>query len=361
MEWKKNIILIAMFLILAIPYSGSVLSQTYDQNEPQNTPISESFEGTYLAYDVEITEDMIIFTDVTYSYEDEEYDVFSEMIIEGDFNMPFDSNSIFENDAFQFVRKGLHLTFNDTENGELRILQTSIDQVEVKIIIAPGIEWEAPAEDHLGLIISDEHKLTISWSDGSHIRVEKIHDIVDISFTLHTGGFVSTYMEYIPQEQEPEEHIPQISIDSQGYMSKEGADISVVKRKVVKGDVELTVSSDIPGSRIIQLNLSRAFIGSEINDLSDIKVSLDGEELEYVGANKLHSTEEQGYYVSIVNGETHVFLSIDSTQHEVRVYEVSQEVTSAAQPLSFTEMVGIFVGIVVVIGGMTALFFKKKM
>ncbi len=353
-----KLMFLVILLALTIPYCAVA---QYDEYTPaqQTAPITRSIEGTYISYDIEITDDSVILTDIRYTYENQEFALFSQIVVdvENGFDYPFDSIPMGD-DGFKLTRQGLHLSFNDTENSELRIISTSGYQIEVKIRMTPGARWEAPSKDSISMLISDDQRLTIAWSENSVVRVEKTQETVDVSFLLERGGKIHTRLSGLPPD--TEQNIPEISIDRNGKLTGEGAGISVMKKNAVKGDIELTVSKDTPGSRIIHLNLSRELIGSNINDLSNIKVAVNGEDIEYIGADKFYDTEEQGYYVSIVDGETHVYFNVNDVEQDVKIYEVSQDVTSTAESLSFTEMIGITIGIVVVMAGMTALFFKKK-
>ncbi len=351
-------VLIVILFALAIPYSAVAQSYDYGPNDRETTSISKSIRGTHILFDREITEENVIFTEIQYIFEDQEFLLFSEIIIsiENGFSIPSDQEP--DIDDFKLIRPGLIVLFNDTEETEFSIQQTSNKQIDVKMILAPGVEWEAPAEDRLNLIISEEHRMTIAWSEDTILSVEKMQETVKVSFLLVDGGRVNTNLSMIPQERG--ENVPRISVDHHGDIRQEGPGISVTKRRAVKGEVELTISLEVPGSRIIQLNLSRELIGSDIRDLSDIRVSVNGEDIEYIGAGKLYDTDEQGYYVSIVNGETHVYLQLEESEQDVRVYDISQDHTSIAQPLSLTEMIGLSIGVIVVIAGITALLFKKK-
>ena len=356
-------VVVALLLVLASPYC--ILAQN------PNTPFGEQshdYQGTmtgeYVSLDLDIEDNLIDLSDVSYEHDEDTLLLFSQVsiILENRIEIPSGQIQIISEDGLKLVRPDFHLIFNDTESSDMIISVRNMDMVEINMVIAPGVAWEAPMRDSVTLIISQDLRLNIRWSEESVFRVEKVGDIVSVSFILQNRGFVKTDITHVPPV--IEDGIPEISIDEHGSIKRDlPDDVSVERRNVAKGDIEFSISTYNPGDRIIKLNISREFMGSEIKDLSNIRVQVDGFELGYLGSRRFYNTEDHGYYVTVVDGETQLLMRINmtETEQEVRVYEVSQDMESTTvEPLATGGLLGLVIGIIVVITATTALVYRKR-
>lgn len=339
----------AITVLLLLMMSSSVVANYI--------PSSGYREGTYLSFNAEFTEGGIVLTDVNYLFEGEEHAIFSSLIIEADIEMePGAPIPPMGTEGFRYTEQEFQLMISDSESGEICIKQLTTVSVDVRMELAEGVELNDWGHGYLTLHLSREHELTIEWSETTDIRVEqKATGTAKIEFSLGLDGIVETR---VTPRSYGDPVTDRITIDGEGTVIEVPAGISIGNVITSPGDVEITVSSDVEGSRILQLNIGRELVGSEVNNLSDIRVSVDGEELNYMGSNEFYTTEEEGYYVLMVDDETHIFLRMTFSQHTIKVSEMPEAI-DVSPTFNINGLLGLFIALTVVTIG-AAVLFKKK-
>ncbi len=166
--------------------------------------------------------------------------------------------------------------------------------------------------------------------------------------------------EYGPPDDLPiEEFSGKFRVDKEGHFEyqKYRDDLVVRSNKIVRGRVDLTLQRDESGFDQIHLVFDREIIGSGVRDPYEIAVSSDGEELEYVGQNSFHeNSDEEGYYVTMVDDETHVFVRLHFSERSLSIYEYVD--TTPITPGKYG-VYGLILGIFVVVSAAALLFYKK--
>lgn len=297
-------------------------------------------------------------TDVTYLEGKEDYSIFSEITISeswGYIPSEFDVGD----DNIQYMTSDYKLYLRDSDTSFIEI--KGLRQVEIEIIFELGDDVALDKWgdlDYLTLNINEGSQIRIDFS-GSDVTVENNAEGPDtIIFVMDSGGSIRCSVEDIHAQTPARKILSEISLDEKGEIGWDKVKgLSVERLKANKGDVEFKVTGDYSESKILHFNLDRELIGSEIEE---IKVKLDGEDIEHKNVEDLYSKDGSGYYVNITKDSTHVYVKMDFSEHTVNIYEEAEgSVEDTERGATLFDMVGVLIGIVIVIAAAGVLFYKR--
>lgn len=357
------VVIIAISLIL--PLASSHCSADFmPENRGHEIDPYKNVEGGNWSFKVGIEDDELKLKDVFYKDGTDVYKVFKEMKItvkgyHGEIEFPIPD---FRENIFKVNQEKFRFEIKDTTEGRISITPLEAHDISVKIELARDTEvGDYQGKNEIYLDMGNGRPMKLSWSGSTDFSLNRKPDRLISMYLLlkEQGEFSSKISEDIPVARPTKKVLARISMDASGELGEMplGSGLGVSKEKAAEGEVELKVSGDFDESKVINLNLDRELIGSRVEDISDMKVSIDGEELEYREPDELYGTEKEGYYVNMSKTKTSVYIRMNFSEHNVRIYEdVEEGGPSGVQPGSFA---GLILGILVVVAG-TVILFKKE-
>lgn len=355
---------ITMLICVVISLNLLHVVGAIDGHDNPSKDYSAEIDGEVLSFTSEFDGEHFIIEDVNLDIEGEGLEVYKSISITSNDEMsthPGVPPKGFTDDVYTYNSGSFILRLSDVEGEFFFIKNIGLNTISLTLEIGLDMMLDSWIdEDGILLSSKNEHELMLSKTNDVDISVEeRLGSPVTISLNIPPEGEVaSTYLERgTPEENRRPKYIGRINVDGKGYNyvpNRPGLSIDLQTAK--KGSVELTLSNDVSGYEKVHIVLDNDLIGSNVQDISDIAVSLDGSDIEYIGYREFYTSEEtEGYYVNITNGETHVFIRMHFSERNLRVYERTPTATSPG----INSVYGLLLGIMIVVLGAGALFYKK--
>ncbi|MFO7991355.1 MAG: hypothetical protein R6U61_03555 [Thermoplasmata archaeon] len=355
---KITLKILPVFIIL-LTVSSVIVSGTYYDVHTKNQDIHVS-DWEHLEFT--ITSDAsgsYMVTDVTYIDGEDSYKIFSEITISGSWGY-IPSEFDVGDDNLKYISSDYNLYLRDSDTSFLEIQGVVKSELEVKFELGDDVTLDKWGDlDYLTLSINEKIQLRIDFTGAIDVSVENHAEEPDtINFVMNTGGHLKCSIEEKQIQVPAGKILSEISLDGKGGLGWEKAKgLSVERLRANRGDIKFKVTGDYSESKILHFNLDRELIGS---DIEDIKVKVDGEDIEHKKVKDIYSQNEAGYYVNVTKDSTHVYVRMDFSEHTVNIYEESagsvEEVDEGITPF---DMLGVLIGIVIVIAAAGVLFYKR--
>ncbi|MFW6141137.1 MAG: hypothetical protein ACOC53_01080 [Candidatus Saliniplasma sp.] len=360
---NKNMIMVLLastLLLFSTIGTASVVGYDNGAQPPDYSEIVGNYEGGNINFEVvDGEEEIFTIEDFEVDVDGDNYQMFENIEIEFEGSWaPITSEE--KGSRFRFDNDYFNLLLVDSEEGKLKVENKYGMERTIKVSIIIG--RDVSLTDDMTLEVDDRLGIDFNLSGDVDYQIKRGPDgVSEYNFELKSEGVVESSIKEIIDETPPERvgnrPLPPISIGKDGTMEPPSfkSGLNVVSKNIKKGSVGLTVSGEFEESRIVRVSIDRNVIGKNISDMDDIIVEIDGEEVEHFEPwQDLYNTDEPGYYVNMTKSETEVFIRMDFSEHDIRVYERTTE--DVLSPYSY---LGLLVGAIVVIAG-AGILFKKN-
>lgn len=352
------VVLLASTLILFSTIATASVGGYDNSGQPPNYgDIAGNYAGDDVTFEiVESEEDTFIIEDYRVTIEGNNYQIFEKIEIDTEESWaPISVEQ--EGDTFQFGNEHFDIQIED---GELEIGNHFKQGMILRVCITLGSD--VSLTENMTLEINDTYDVNFNLDGDVEFQIEKESGTPPkYNFELGEEGDIQAYIKEIVDDFPPRgprnRPLPPITIGRDGTMQPPGPEsgLMVVEREIKRGSVDLDISGEFEGSRIVRVSIDREMVGRNISDFDDIVVEVDGEELDHFDPwQDIYETDEPGYYVNMTKSQTEVYVRMDFSEHNLRIYE--RTVEDVISPYSY---VGLLIGALVVIAG-AGLLFKKK-
>ncbi|MFO7792443.1 MAG: hypothetical protein R6W73_05600 [Candidatus Saliniplasma sp.] len=356
------LVLLASSLII---FSTIATASVVGNDDWETLSIEDVLTGEYKAEHISFTvveseEENFKIENYVVNIEDDEYHIFDEIEIEcedslGDIQVSGDGG------LFKFENNNFNFQLNDSEEGILKVGNHFIQERVLDLSITLGDD--VILTENMNLKIKDRYDVIIHHIGDVKYSIEREPgELPEYIFELGKDGEIKSSIEEVtevdktPTKRPEDRPLPPITIGKKGIQEPSiESGLTVKKRNIKRGSVDLNISGEFEGSRIVRVSIDREMIGNNISDMDDIVVEVDGEEMDhYEEWHDIYGTDEPGYYLNMTKSETEVFVRMDFSEHNLRIYEKTSE--DELSPYSY---LGLLIGAIVVIAG-AGLLFKKE-
>lgn len=279
------VLLASILLLFSTIATASVVG--YDNAQPPNYGDADgNYTGDEIKFEiVESEEDTFVIEDYRATMEGNRYQIFEKIEIDTEESWA-PINSEHKSSMFRFGNEHFEIQLQDGEDGEMEIGNHFIQGMMLRVSITLGSD--VSLTENMTLKINDRFDVSF------HLRGDVEYNIIrntgalpEYNFELGEDGEIRSsikeIMENIPPKGPKDRPLPPISIGGAGDVQPPGPEsgLTVVRNDVRRGSIDLDISGDFEGSRVVHVSIDREMVGRNISDIDDIVVEVDGEEMEH--------------------------------------------------------------------------------